>query len=131
METKIRALESLGKQQENYGGVLVPIVLEKLPFDIREHMTRQHGDYDWLLSDLRYAIFKEISIKEACASNMVQPDAEHRSAALMFAGEKLYIDDRNHGESRETLNCLLCGGAHVTSECGKNLDDVIRLLETE
>ena len=58
METKIRALESLGKPQENYGGVLLPIVLENLPCDIREHQARQHGDDDWLLSDLRYAIFK-------------------------------------------------------------------------
>ena len=37
MEAKIRALESLGKSQENYNDVLVPIVLEKLPRDIREH----------------------------------------------------------------------------------------------
>ena len=37
MKTKKRALESLGKSQENYGGVLVPIVLEKVPCDIREH----------------------------------------------------------------------------------------------
>ena len=47
---------------------------------------------------------------------MVQPDAElYVSAALMFEGEKLYIDDRNHEESRQTLKCSLCGGAHVTS----------------
>ena len=79
------------------------------------------------MSDLRYAIFKEISIKKACASNMAQPDdGLYSSAALLFAGEKLYIDDRNHGESRQTLKCLLCGGAHVTSECGKNPDDMIR-----
>ena len=62
---------------------------------------------------------------------MVQPHAElYGSAALMFASEKLYIDDRNYGERRQTLKYLLCGGAHVTSECGKNPDDVIRLLET-
>ena len=65
METKIRALESLGKPQENYGDVLVPIVLENLPCDIREHLARQHGDDGWLLSDVRYTIFKEINIREA------------------------------------------------------------------
>ena len=64
-ETKIRALESLGKPQENYGDVLVPIVLEKLPCDIREHLARQHGYDDWLLSDLRYAIFKEKLVCQA------------------------------------------------------------------
>ena len=39
METKIRVLESPGKPQENYGDVLVPIVLEKLQCDIREHLA--------------------------------------------------------------------------------------------
>ena len=111
--------------------MLIPIVLEKLSCDIREHLARQHGDDDWLLSDLRYAIFKEIKIKEASVSNMVQPEAElYGSTASLFAGAKCYRGDRNHRDSRQTLKCLLCGDPHVTSECGKNLDDVIRLLET-
>ena len=77
MKTKIRALESLGKPQEAYGDVLVPIVLNKLPGDIRQHLARQHGDDDWLLSDLRRAIFKEINIKEAGApSNVFRPEVE-------------------------------------------------------
>ena len=117
METKIRALESLGKPQENYDDVLVPIVLEKLPCDIREHLARQHNDDDWLLSDLRYAIFKEINIKEAGVSSMAQPEAErYGSRASLFVGTKGYRDHRNHGDSRQTLKCLLCGVPHVTSE---------------
>ena len=131
METKIRALESLAKSQENYGDMLVPIVLEKRLCDIREHLGRQHGDDDWLLSDLRYAIFKEIKIKEAGASNMVQPEAElYGSTASLFVGAKRYRGDRNHRDSRQTLKCLLCGDPHVTSECGKDPDDVIRLVKT-
>ena len=87
METKIRALESLGKWQENCGDVLVPIVLEKLRCDIREHLERQHGNDDWLLSDLRNAIYKGTSIKEAGASNMVRAEAElYGSAASLFGG---------------------------------------------
>ena len=131
METKIRALESLGMPQENYGNVLVPIVLEKLPCDIREHLWRQHGDDDWFLSDLRYAIFKEINIKEAGVSGMVQTEAElYGSTASLCAGSKPYRVDRNHGDNRQTLKCFLCEDPHVTSECEKNSDDVIRLVET-
>ena len=131
METNKRVLDSLRKPHENYGDVLVPIVLEKSPCAIREHLARQHDDDDWLLSDLRCALFKEIKIKEAGASNMVQPEVElYGSTSSLFAGAKHYRGDRNHGDSRHTLKCLLCGDPHVTSECGKNPDDVIRLLET-
>ena len=128
METKIHMLESLGKTQENYGDVLVPIVLEKLSSDIREHLARQHGDNDWLLSDLRFAIYKKINIKEAGASSMVQTEAElYGSTTSLIVGKKGYRDDRNREDSRQTLKCLLCGDPHVTSECGKIPDDVIRL----
>ena len=130
IETKILSLESLGKALK-YGDMLVSIVLEKLPCDIREHLERQHGNDDWLLSDLRYAIFNEINIKEAGASSMVQTEAElYGSTASLFAGAKRYRGDRNHGDSRQILKCFLCGNPNVTSECGKNPDDVIRLLET-
>ena len=64
-------------------------------------------------------------------SSMVQPEAElYRSTTSLFVGTKGYRDHRNHGDSRQTLKCLLCGDPHVTSECGKNRADVIRLLET-
>ena len=118
METKIRTLESVGKPQENYDDVLIPILLEKLPCDIREYLARQHGDNDWLLSDLRCAIFKEIKIEEAGVSSMVQPEAVlYRSTTSLFVGTKGYRDHRNHGDSRQTLKNLLCGDPHVTSEC--------------
>ena len=83
------------------------------------------------MNDLRYAIFKEIKIKEAGVSNMVQPEVElYRSTASLFAGAKRYRGDRNHQDKRNILKCLLCGDPHVTSECGKNPDDVIRLVKT-
>ena len=71
METKIHTLQSLMKAHENNGNVLMLIMLEKITGDNREHLARQHGDDDWLLSYLRYTIFKEINIKESGASNMV------------------------------------------------------------
>ena len=59
---------------------------------------------------------------------MVQPEAElYGSTASLFVGRKGY---RNHRDSRQTLKCLLCGDPYETSECKKNPDDVIKLLET-
>ena len=62
---------------------------------------------------------------------MVHLEAElYGSTASLFVGTKGYRDRRNHGDSRQTLKCLPCGEPHVTSECGMNPDDVIRLLES-
>ena len=62
METFIRGLESLGQDQTTYGGLLVPIILDKLPGEVREHSAREHGDKNWILRKLRCAIFREIHI---------------------------------------------------------------------
>jgi hypothetical protein len=44
METHIRGLESLGKSHNNYGDLLVPIVLGKLPNQVRTNLARDHDN---------------------------------------------------------------------------------------
>ncbi|XP_063417007.1 uncharacterized protein LOC134699325 [Mytilus trossulus] len=43
MESLVRGLESLGQTQDSYGNLLVPIIINKLPGEIRKHLAREHG----------------------------------------------------------------------------------------
>ena len=65
METYVRGLESLGQTDDTYGSLLVPIILNKLPGEIRKNLAREHRSTNWILSDLRRAICDELSIMEA------------------------------------------------------------------
>ena len=65
METYIRSLEAMGQCQESYGSLLVPVVLEKIPGEIRRQLARENGTSEWTLEELRRAINKEIAILEA------------------------------------------------------------------
>ena len=65
METHIRGLESLGKSHNSYGDLLVPIVLGKLPHQIRTNLARDHDSPEWKFKQLRESILKEIRILEA------------------------------------------------------------------
>ena len=56
METYVSGLESLGQTDDTYGSLLVPIILNKLPGEIRKNLAREHRSTNWLLSDLRLAI---------------------------------------------------------------------------
>ena len=47
MKTHIRGLESLGKSHNNYGDLLVPIVLGKLPHQITTNLARDHDSPEW------------------------------------------------------------------------------------
>ena len=64
IESHIRALTSLGKSPESYGALLTPIILCKLPTDIRMNLARDHSNMEWTLDDLRSNILRGIQILE-------------------------------------------------------------------
>ena len=49
LEADIRGLEALGKAPVTYGDLLVCILLDRLPIDLRKDMTRQHDQDKWTL----------------------------------------------------------------------------------
>ena len=64
METHVRGLTSLGKSQDSYSDLLVPIILGKLPNELRRNLAREHSNPKWTFPQLREAIYKEIKILE-------------------------------------------------------------------
>ena len=61
IESYVRGLDALGESQATYGKLLVPIIVKKLPGEMRRHLRRVHGTSTWLLQDLR-SIHEEINI---------------------------------------------------------------------
>ncbi|VDI06416.1 Hypothetical predicted protein [Mytilus galloprovincialis] len=51
--------------QDTYGSLLIPVMLGKLPITVKSNITRENGNDDWTLGNLRKAIQREISIQEA------------------------------------------------------------------
>ena len=60
IESHIRGLTSLGKSPESYGALLTPIILGKLPNDIRKNLAREHSNVEQTLDDHRSNLLKEI-----------------------------------------------------------------------
>ena len=81
MENHVRGLESLGRSHESYGDLLVPIVLGKLPCDMRTNLTRDHDSHEWKFQQLRESILKEIRILEIGVHT--NPSSHTASAAVI------------------------------------------------
>ena len=56
MKTHVRGLTSLGKSQDSYGDLLVPIILGKLPNELRRNLAREYSNPKWTFPQLREAI---------------------------------------------------------------------------
>ena len=63
-ESHIRSLSALGKTQDTYGSLLVPILLGKLRGKIKQNLARSHSKREWTINELRIAIRDELYILE-------------------------------------------------------------------
>ena len=59
-----RGLDSLGKTPDSYGDLLVCILMDKLPSDVRKSVARCHDKDEFSLEELRKAL-SELRVMEA------------------------------------------------------------------
>ena len=52
-EGYIRGLETLDQMESSNGALLVPVILKKIPEEIRKNIAREHGSSNWSLSGLQ------------------------------------------------------------------------------
>ncbi|XP_053389091.1 uncharacterized protein LOC128552105 [Mercenaria mercenaria] len=136
MESYIRSLESNGQYQDTYGNLLVPIILDKLPGEVRRNLAREHGDGDWQLLDPRKAISREINILDAGGPISHQPEVDmYGSTASFYTGTKtkrtapvssnpMIPPKRSH---RNPVKCAFCQESHSSIDCAKYPDVASRL----
>lgn len=115
----MRGLESIGRSHESYGDLLVPIVLGKLPCDMRTNLARDHDSHEWKFQQLRESILKEIRILEIGVHT--NPSSHTASAAITNS-----FLTQTQGRSPVTSpftspgtrgKCTYCKGPHPAYKC--------------
>ena len=99
METNIRALEALGKSQDTFGNLLVPVIL------------RKQGT-EWSIQKLRGALKNELRVLEAGTNPLSEPTP----TASFFTGVKGSNSESNQMQrANKNRACVFCkiGRAHV------------------
>ena len=124
MESYIRGLKALGKDEDTFGDILIPIVLEKLPASIRRQITRDNkGDDDWSLGKLRDAIKREIDSMDAGKEQTLNEHFDSNDSPPMTAAFATTTkQQQRHGKPQEftgkkTWPCVFCQGTHKAKNC--------------
>ena len=76
-EANIRHLEALGVKTETYGSLLIPILLKKIPEEIRYSIFRADPSADNFLDRLRIAMRQEIETREKGHMSSPKPTTEN------------------------------------------------------
>jgi hypothetical protein len=64
ISVSVRGLEALGVASSQYGSLLIPIIMSKLPSEIRLHIARNTVDEVWNITDLLEVMRKEVEARE-------------------------------------------------------------------
>ena len=129
-ESNIRALETLGVQTDSYGSLLIPIVLKKLPEQVRCTIFRTNPQADCCLNDLRTALRHEINTREKSQltrKNETSSDVDDvlvpTVGALLTNTQPSEINTPpksfNTNERFEPKPCIYCDSKNRHDKCSK------------
>ena len=131
MESYVRGLEAIGQSQETYGKLLVPIILNKLPGEVRRNLSREHKSNTWILYELRQSIREEINIMDA--GQEVDTPQSIPTTSFFHVGTKQSKPPRKittHKNAQHNIKkrpCEFCKEIHAPSCCTKVTDPSARM----
>ena len=122
----IRGLESLGVTPEQYGSFLIPVIMSKLPSDVRLQVARVTAKEVWEVQELLTVIKAEVEAREISdtikinerkgTDGYVNRRFNPPSAAALTAQAR-------HGGG---VKCIFCKEGHYSASCTKVQDVQLR-----
>ena len=113
----VRGLEALGVDAEQYGSFLIPIIMAKLPAEVRLQVARITNKDVWNIEELLQIIKGEVEAREisdAVKTNERRlTEANQRGLALGTASS-LVTRDQGLGKKK---GCVFCGEEHFSASC--------------
>ena len=113
----VRGLESLGVSSKEYGSLLIPIVMTKLPNDLRMRIARETSGDVWKIDEILEILQKEIEAREASERFKVAERQKHYEPSprkpLPTIGSTLL----SQGEVQFKIRCVYCNAPHYSASC--------------
>ena len=69
----------MGVQEEVYSTIVVPLIIEKLPKDLRLNITRGWQILEWNVKDLLPSLQKELELREEIARTSSKKEVPRRT----------------------------------------------------
>ncbi len=123
MESQVRSVKSVGVTSDSYGSLLSPVLLNKLPSELRLIVSREVSEADWSLDSLLKVTAREIEARERAATDSVQPPQRRGSDRTPATATTLVS-----GTGPTAPSCCYCRQAHPSTKC-QNVTSVVARKE--
>ena len=132
VEVHIRNLQQFEIALKNYGPVLISIVINKLPHEVKLEIARQMPDGKWEIVKLMEAVKREVTARERCNRRDISDGGygEH-SASTLMTGNGVRNErggrrnQKNKVRSRSKKFCIFCERSNHNSENCRTVTGVV------
>ena len=125
----IRGLESLGVSSSQYGSLLIPVIMSKLPPEIRIQVARNTAREVWEMSDLLEVIRQEVEAREISdgVKTNVNLEKPKPNGNRPTSSTLLSHDGTRPPPRVNQVKCVYCGGLHYSASCESVSDPQSRI----
>ena len=114
LENHIRSLLSLDVDSKSYGSLLTPIIMERLPPQVRLILSRELKDKGWDLSWLQSTLSDELLARESCTTTKTTVDYSYESETTPYSSSALFTKSK---QNKRKVKCAFCNGNYVSDKC--------------
>nr|XP_047144811.1 uncharacterized protein LOC100214846 [Hydra vulgaris] len=137
VEIHTKNLELLNVNSEDFGPVLVSVIMSKLPKDFKLDITRKMPLGKWKIIDLMNCFREELIVRERCISmekgmsNLdINQDHFPKYISTMHSQQKHVKPREWQPKSVKLISCSFCKGKHPSNRCNVVIDVVARKHKT-
>lgn len=122
IESHIRSLQNLGVESKSYGSLLVPVIMSKIPEEMRLIVSRKFDQNTWDIDGMLEAFKTELEARERCfhmrSSSREEPPKRHNTGIKQDSTTSaLFVDNRKKEFDPTTVTCTYCQGQHLSARC--------------
>ena len=110
IESHVRSLQAVGVNPGHYGPLLIPIILDRVPDDIKLMISRKLGTSNWEIDAMMNLLKEEIMARESCDYLNKDLREEGESDFNRMTTDALYTGIK-------VLICAFCGQNHYHDRC--------------
>ena len=124
----IRGLSSLGVASDQYGGLLIPVVMSKLPNGLRVRIARETTSAVWKIEELMDVIKREVEAIEVSENVKITEDRNQKSPPYQNKNPKyptansLVTKDDQTAKKKPEIRCVYCNDLHYSASCWRVTD---------
>lgn len=125
VEANIRGLEALRVKPESYGALLTPVLVKKLPAELRLNLARKIPSAEWSVVKIMKLFKEELEARERAIP------VDSRSRSKPIPGQKGTQSGTYTSTSSNPISCCYCGQeGHSSTNCKKfvSVDDRKRII---